>query len=233
MLAAAAQLSAWALQWLSCYLLLVALFGLLALSLAAIGVYGVMSLLVSERTQEVGVRLALGAHPSQVLKMLVAQATKLAVLGVSVGVVLSLALMPLLLPWVWHHHYGKVSAAWALASSVTLVRIADSSRILADMSANRRSEASLPVSLQPPATHIASSSRTGLATSPANTGASREPGLLRTRSGGPSRTSSVPADTHPALSKNFAMNSTRAPAPSCGWPASPGSAGSRGPRVGG
>lgn len=77
-------------------LLLVALFGLLALSLAAIGVYGVMSLLVSERTQEVGVRLALGAHPSQVLKMLVAQATKLAVLGVSVGVVLSLALMPLL-----------------------------------------------------------------------------------------------------------------------------------------
>ena len=77
-------------------LLLVALFGVLALSLAAIGVYGVMSLLVSERTQEVGVRLALGAHPSQVLKMLVAQATRLAVIGVSAGVALSLAVMPLL-----------------------------------------------------------------------------------------------------------------------------------------
>jgi putative ABC transport system permease protein len=77
-------------------LLLVSIFGLVALTLAAIGVYGVMSLLVSERTQEVGVRLALGAHPSQVLKMLVAQATRLAVLGVAAGVALSLAIMPLL-----------------------------------------------------------------------------------------------------------------------------------------
>ena len=77
-------------------LMLVGAFGLLALTLAALGVYGVMSLLVSERTQEVGVRLALGAHPSQVLKMLVAQATRLAVIGVTLGVVLSLALMPLL-----------------------------------------------------------------------------------------------------------------------------------------
>src|SRR5688572_18848251 len=68
----------------------------LALSLAAIGVYGVMSLLVSERTQEVGVRLALGAHPSHVLKMLVGQALRLATVGVAAGVALSLVLMPLL-----------------------------------------------------------------------------------------------------------------------------------------
>jgi putative ABC transport system permease protein len=77
-------------------LVLVGIFGVLALVLAAIGVYGVMSLLVSERTQEVGVRLALGAHPSQVLKMLVAQATRLALAGVSIGVVISLVLMPLM-----------------------------------------------------------------------------------------------------------------------------------------
>ena len=77
-------------------LALVGLFGVLALTLAAIGVYGVMSLLVSERTQEVGVRLALGAHPSQMLKMLVGQAARLAVIGVTVGVLLSLAIMPLL-----------------------------------------------------------------------------------------------------------------------------------------
>jgi ABC-type antimicrobial peptide transport system permease subunit len=77
-------------------LTLVGLFGVLALSLAAIGVYGVMSLLVSERTQEVGVRLALGAQPSQMLRMLVGQATRLAVIGVSVGIFLSLMLMPLL-----------------------------------------------------------------------------------------------------------------------------------------
>jgi putative ABC transport system permease protein len=77
-------------------LVLIGLFGALALTLAAIGVYGVMSLLVSERTQEVGVRLALGAHPSHVLKMLVAQATRLAVIGVAVGAALALVAMPLL-----------------------------------------------------------------------------------------------------------------------------------------
>jgi predicted permease len=77
-------------------LMLVGLFGVLALTLAAIGVYGVMSLLVSERTQEVGVRLALGAHPSQMLRMLVLQALRLALVGVGAGVVISLVLMPLL-----------------------------------------------------------------------------------------------------------------------------------------
>jgi putative ABC transport system permease protein len=77
-------------------LLLVGLFGVLALTLAAIGVYGVMSLLVSERTQEVGVRLALGAHPTDVLRMLVAQATRLTSLGVAIGIALSLVLMPLI-----------------------------------------------------------------------------------------------------------------------------------------
>ncbi|HYU79247.1 MAG TPA: ABC transporter permease [Vicinamibacterales bacterium] len=77
-------------------LVLVGLFGVLALSLAAIGVYGIMSLLVSERTQEVGVRLALGAQPGGVLRMLVLQAVQLALAGVAIGVGLSLALMPLL-----------------------------------------------------------------------------------------------------------------------------------------
>jgi predicted permease len=77
-------------------LVLVGLFGALALALAAIGVYGVMSLLVSERTQEVGVRLALGAHPSDVLRLLVGQAVRLTLTGVAIGVVLSIALMPLL-----------------------------------------------------------------------------------------------------------------------------------------
>jgi putative ABC transport system permease protein len=77
-------------------LVLAAIFGMLALTLAAIGVYGMMSLLVSERTQEVGVRLALGAHPSQVMAMLVRQALMLTLIGAGIGVVLSLALMPLL-----------------------------------------------------------------------------------------------------------------------------------------
>jgi ABC-type antimicrobial peptide transport system permease subunit len=77
-------------------LVLVGLFGVLDISLAAIGVYGVMSLLVSERTQEVGVRLALGAQPAQVMKTLVLQAMRFALAGVGIGVGLSLLLMPLL-----------------------------------------------------------------------------------------------------------------------------------------
>jgi predicted permease len=77
-------------------LLIVGAFGVLALGLAAIGVYGVMSLIVSERTREVGVRLALGAEPSQLLRMIVGQAAKLAAIGVVIGVVVALPLAPLL-----------------------------------------------------------------------------------------------------------------------------------------
>jgi predicted permease len=71
-------------------LLIVGAFGVLALGLAAIGVYGVMSLIFSERTREVGVRLALGARPSQLLVMIVRQATTFGAIGVAIGVFVAL-----------------------------------------------------------------------------------------------------------------------------------------------
>jgi predicted permease len=77
-------------------LLIVGAFGALALGLAAIGVYGVMSLIVSERTREVGVRLALGAQPSELLTMIVGQAAKLAAIGVAIGVIAAALIAPLL-----------------------------------------------------------------------------------------------------------------------------------------
>ncbi len=77
-------------------LLIVSAFGLLALGLAAIGVYGVMSLIVSERTREVGVRLALGAQPAELRRMIVGQAAKLAAIGVVIGSVAAALVMPLL-----------------------------------------------------------------------------------------------------------------------------------------
>jgi putative ABC transport system permease protein len=77
-------------------LILITAFGALALLLASIGVYGVMTLVVSERTQEVGVRLALGAEPSRVLGMVVRQAVTLAVVGVAIGLVSAAILAPLL-----------------------------------------------------------------------------------------------------------------------------------------
>ena len=77
-------------------LILITAFGSLALLLASVGVYGVMTLVVSERTQEVGVRLALGAEPVRVLAMIVRQAVALAGLGVALGVLGAAALAPLL-----------------------------------------------------------------------------------------------------------------------------------------
>jgi putative ABC transport system permease protein len=62
----------------------------LALSLAAIGVYGVVSYSVAERTREVGIRLALGAHPRAVLNMILGAGTRLAAIGVLAGLLLSL-----------------------------------------------------------------------------------------------------------------------------------------------
>jgi putative ABC transport system permease protein len=76
-------------------LTLVGVFCGFALVLAALGVYGAMVLAVSERTKEVGLRLALGAPPMQVLRLVLRQAVMLGGLGVGIGVAASVATMPL------------------------------------------------------------------------------------------------------------------------------------------
>jgi len=69
------------------YTTLVAIFAILALALAAIGIYGVISYAVTQRTQEIGIRMALGAAPSTVLKMMVGQAMFLTGIGLILGIV--------------------------------------------------------------------------------------------------------------------------------------------------
>jgi putative ABC transport system permease protein len=67
-------------------------FAALALTLAAIGIYGVVSYSVSQRTSEIGIRLALGAEARDILGMVVGGAARLSAIGLAIGIVFSLAL---------------------------------------------------------------------------------------------------------------------------------------------
>jgi predicted permease len=69
---------------------MVGLFALTALLLAGLGIYGVISYLVSERTHEIGIRLALGASRSNILRMVLRQGLSLAIVGAAVGLVCAL-----------------------------------------------------------------------------------------------------------------------------------------------
>ena len=72
-------------------LLLLGVFALLALLLAAMGVYGVISYLVAQRTHEVGIRVALGARPGNVINMFLLQALGWIIIGVAIGTGVGLA----------------------------------------------------------------------------------------------------------------------------------------------
>ncbi|HEV2114692.1 MAG TPA: ABC transporter permease, partial [Terriglobales bacterium] len=96
---------------------LMAIFGVIALVLAAAGIYAVMAYLVAQRTHEIGVRMALGASPRNVLHLMVQHAAILTIVGLGIGIPAAI-LMARLLSSVL---FGVVSLDWAVFTICTAV----------------------------------------------------------------------------------------------------------------
>ena len=77
-------------------MILLGIFAALALVLSAVGIYGVTSYLVGQRTHEIGIRLALGAQTSDVLRLILGQGAKMALIGVAIGIAAALGLTRLM-----------------------------------------------------------------------------------------------------------------------------------------
>jgi putative ABC transport system permease protein len=75
---------------------LVTLFALVAQQLAAIGLFGVLAYMVSQRTHEIGIRMAVGARPRDVFAMIMGHGMKLALIGVGIGLIGAFALTRLM-----------------------------------------------------------------------------------------------------------------------------------------
>lgn len=77
-------------------MILLAAFAALALVLSCVGIYGVISYVVGQRTQEIGVRMALGAQPGDVMRLVLGQGVRMALIGVAIGIAAALGLTRLM-----------------------------------------------------------------------------------------------------------------------------------------
>jgi putative ABC transport system permease protein len=103
--------------------LLISIFAGVALLLASIGIYGVVSYSVSQQTHYIGVRMALGARPVDIVKMVLKQGLVLAIAGVGVGVIAALGLMRLLSTLLFNVSTSDVSIFSAVTGALFLVAL--------------------------------------------------------------------------------------------------------------
>ena len=105
-------------------MLLLGALALLALALSCVGIYGVISYLVGQRAQEIGLRMALGARRSDVLYLILGQGLRMALIGVGIGIAAALCvtrLMSNLLFGVTAHDPGTFFAVAFVLVAVTLI----------------------------------------------------------------------------------------------------------------
>jgi ABC-type antimicrobial peptide transport system permease subunit len=94
--------------------------------LSSIGIYGVISYLVGQRTQEIGVRIALGARPRDVLRLVLGHSAKMAALGVIIGLAASLVLTRLMIKMLYGVSPSDPLTFIGVAAVLTLVALAAS-----------------------------------------------------------------------------------------------------------
>jgi predicted permease len=107
-------------------MILLGIFAALALLLSSIGIYGVISYLVGQRTQEIGVRIALGARPRDVLRLVLGHSAKMAALGVIIGLAASLVLTRLMIKMLYGVSPSDPLTFIGVAAVLTLVALAAS-----------------------------------------------------------------------------------------------------------